>query len=492
MHKKVCLFLAILLTASACISCSTQKAETIDTSVSISENADIETTEETKQDHLPDNMDLQGRTMCFLAQTEDFATNEILVEELTGEGINDAVFMRNSNVCQRLNVSIEQELISSGAHNEATKKLTNLVSAGSDDFDLFCSNVGHTSSAAANGMFNELTKLTYLELTQPYWSQGFNMNASIGGKQYICTGPMALGFYRYLMVGLFNKSMFDRYGIAYPYETVLAGTWTMEVQNALAEQFYVDTNGDNKQDETDTYGFYTRANTDTAINDGYWASLNLRAITKDEKDAYVYNIDIENFVNGLDKVLILINGNGTYKNSTNDDAIYKHFAEGKAAMINARLHKVEENVLREMEDEYGILPLPKADETQDSYYSLAQDQFLVYGIPLSVDVSGLEDIGMFLEAYASESYKVVQPAYYETALTSKYINDQESVAMLDIIVENLYIEPTIMYISSFSFNVMTMREILRDGENTIASKIAANQSAMNKAVEELNAFYFEE
>lgn len=490
-NRTLALLLAMLLATAGCLhSCGSTETETEKTP-----ETTLQTETETEDPHLddlPETMDLGGRTMRFLVQTEEYASNEILVEELTGEVINDAVFTRNSNLSQRLNVSIEQDLTTTGSYDTATRRLSNLVTAGSDDFDLFCSNSGNTSAVATTGVLTELTGLTYLDLSKEYWSQGFNETATIGHKQYFCTGPMALGFYRYLMVELFNKSMFDRYEIEYPYETVLAGTWTMEAQNALAEQFYVDTNGDGNRDAEDTYGFYTRANNDTSINDGYWASLDLRTITKDENDAYVYNVDVESFVNGLDKLLILMKGNGSYTAAENDDAIYKHFAQGQTAMINARLYKVEDEVLRNMEDEYGVLPLPKADAAQENYYSLAQDQFLVYGIPLSVAQDGLEDIGMFLEAYASESYLVVRPAYYETALTVKYMNDKESSAMLDIVANNMYIDPAILYIATFNFNVGTLREILKNGENTIASKIASTQKAMTASVQELNEFYMGE
>lgn len=490
-NRTLALLLAMLLATAGCLnSCGSTETES-----EMTPETTLQTETETEDPHLddlPETMDLGGRIMRFLAQTEVYASNEILVEELNGEIINDAVFNRNSNLCQRLNVSIEQDLTTTGGYDAATRRLSDLVMAGSDDFDLFCSNSGNTSAVATTGVLTELTGLTYLDLSKEYWSQGFNETATIGHKQYFCTGPMALGFYRYLMVELFNKSMFDRYEIEYPYETVLAGEWTMEAQNVLAEQFYVDTNGDGSRDAEDTYGFYTRANNDTSINDGYWASLDLRTITKDENDAYVYDIDEENFVNGLDKLFMLMKGSGSYTEAENDDAIYKHFAQGKTAMINARLFKVEDEVLRNMEDEYGVLPLPKADATQESYYSLAQDQFLVYGIPLSVAQDGLEDIGIFLEAYASESYLVVRPAYYETALTVKYMNDIESSAMLDIVANNMYIDPAILYIGTFNFNVITLRGILKSGENTIASKIASSQKAMTTSVEKLNEFYMGE
>ena len=488
MKRTLSLLLALLLAESMCLAgCGGSGSET-----AAETDAAVQTETETEDpwlDDLPDTMDLGGRTMRFLVQTEDFATNEVLVEDMTGEVINDAVFTRNSNVSERMNAAIEQELITTGGFDAATKQLTNLVTAGSDDFDLFCSNSYNTALLALNGILTELTQLQHLDLTKEYWSQGFNETASVGGKQYICTGPMALGFYRYLMVGLFNKTMFDQYTVEYPYETVLSGGWTLDAQNKLAEMFYVDTNGDGARDADDIYGFYTRANNDTSINDGYWASVDLRTISKDENGYYVYDVNQEKFVNGLDNLLVLMKGSGSFTNAANDEAIYKKLAESGAAMINARLHKVEDEILRDMEADYGVLPLPKADENQAEYYSLAQDQFLVYAIPLSVAADGLEDIGMFLEAYASESFNVVRPAYYETALTAKYMNDAESAAMLDLVADSMYIDPAILYLSYFNLNVGTLRNILKQGENTIASQIASTQKNMETSVEKLNEAY---
>ena len=489
--QMVSLLLAALLTCGSCMTGCGDATEETAPAVESPEAAVPEETEPEDPwlDDLPDTMDLNGRTMRFLVRTEDFAANEIAVDEMTGEIINDAVFTRNSNVFERLNVNIEQELIRGGADDGAAKQITNVVTAGSDDYDLFCSNAYTTALLAVNGILTELTQLEYLDLSKDYWSQGFNETASIGGKQFFCTGPMALGFYRYLMVGLFNKSMFDRFGVAYPYDTVLEGGWTLEAQNTLAQIFYTDTNGDGVRDADDTYGFYTRASNDTSINDGYWGSLNLRTISKDADGYYVCDINQENFVNGLDKLLVLMKGSGSYSEGENDTAIHKKFSEGTVAMCNARLHMVEDDKLRNMEEDYGVLPLPKADEAQENYYSLAQDQFLIYGIPLSVNPAGLEDIGMFLEAFASESYNVVRPAYYETALTAKYMNDAESAAMLDLVAENMYIDPAILYLSYFNLNVGTLRNILKAGENTIASTIASNQKAMNKMVDRLNTSY---
>ncbi len=166
------------------------------------------------------------------------------------------------------------------------------------------------------------------------------------------------------------------------------------------------------------------------------------------------------------------------------------FNEGLSAMTVARLHVVEEGRFLEMEYEYGIIPMPKANEAQPDYYSYDQDQFLVYGIPKSVPVEEAEDMGMFLEAYASESYNTIKPAYYETALTVKYVNDAESAAMLDMIVEGMTIDPANMYLGMITFNAPSLlRDILMKNENTAASMIASSKASVQTNIEKINEAY---
>ncbi|MBQ7719051.1 MAG: hypothetical protein IJT56_00575, partial [Clostridia bacterium] len=313
--------------------------------------------------------------------------------------------------------------------------------------------------------------------------------ASINGRLYLVTGPMSLGFYRYLMINVFNKNMFERAGIEMPYKAVLDGKWTLDMQNSIASQFYADINGDGTRDAGDQYGFVTRAMSDTSINDGYWSSLNLRTISKDESGYYIMDIDVDTFATAIDHLLALMKGDGTDNMCDNDDDIYKRFSSGLSAMSNGRLHVVESGEFRDMEDDYGLLPMAKATEAQDRYYTLAQDQVIVYGIPLTVPEDRTESIGVFLEAFASESYATVKPAYYEIALTEKYMNDEESKQMLNLITDSLYIDPAILYLSMSPINVNTLRTLLSKGENNIASTLAKQEKSMQKFIDRVNKAY---
>ena len=68
--------------------------------------------------------------------------------------------------------------------------------------------------------------------------------------------------------------------------------------------------------------------------------------------------------------------------------------------------------LRNMKDDYGILPYPKYDES-DEYRSSARNIHNAFSMPVT---TSHEDIAVaVLEALSSEKYETVLPAYFETA-----------------------------------------------------------------------------
>ncbi|MCR5262351.1 MAG: hypothetical protein K6D94_00640, partial [Clostridiales bacterium] len=165
------------------------------------------------------------------------------------------------------------------------------------------------------------------------------------------------------------------------------------------------------------------------------------------------------------------------------------FFQGRAAMRNASVGFAESANARNMEDDYGFLPMAKATEEQSEYYSLDQDQFIVYGVPLTVPDDRTGNMGIFIEAFASESYATVRPAYYEIALTQKYMNDEESIQMLDIVTNSMLVDPAILYLTMSPINIYFLRDIINKGQNTAASDFAKQEKSFNKFIEKVNKAY---
>jgi hypothetical protein len=88
--------------------------------------------------------------------------------------------------------------------------------------------------------------------------------------------------------------------------------------------------------------------------------------------------------------------------------------------------------LGDMDDDYGIVPFPKWKPEQKSYY-VAPDGSRI-AVPLSCSAD-LELVCVIKEALAVESLNFVYPAYYEFALKNRYVRDEDSIHMLEIITQ---------------------------------------------------------
>lgn len=90
---------------------------------------------------------------------------------------------------------------------------------------------------------------------------------------------------------------------------------------------------------------------------------------------------------------------------------------------------------------------------------------------------------------ASDSHNRVIPAYYETALTTKYARDQDSVTSLQTIFSNVYLDSGWVYsLNLNSFPQNTLREpVWRNGVSTatiIARMIKLSSRFLDKVMED--------
>ena len=157
---------------------------------------------------------------------------------------------------------------------------------------------------------------------------------------------------------------------------------------------------------------------------------------------YSIDYDTEKLIDIVTNVQnMLFRNEGVYcvgKSGTEDGSdktvIISQFAAGNAAMCTTMIFQIENYLTpNNFEPEYGIAPIPKYNDTQEEYYTHVQDQLSVMGIVSTVSQDDLPMVGAVMETIAEQSYKHVFPAYYENALSYKYLTDPEAVEMLNYI-----------------------------------------------------------
>ena len=165
-------------------------------------------------------------------------------------------------------------------------------------------------------------------------------------------------------------------------------------------------------------------------------------------------------VKAIEKVYDLYwNGTGSYITTDYFEPIQK-FVDGNSVFLTTYIGQAFAN-LREMRDDFVILPYPKFSEEQTRYLTGVLDSYSVLGIP--VTVKDPDFASLITEAMNIESYKSLYPVYYEEALRNKYTSLEQPVELIDILIQGR----TFDFITPFSWNITGMAWLFRD---TIAAK----------------------
>ncbi|MGM9626288.1 MAG: hypothetical protein ACI3XM_11355 [Eubacteriales bacterium] len=395
------------------------------------------------------------------------------VEAETGDLLDDAAYQRNRTIEDRFNCDIVYNMLS-GSGSEPADAIRNTVAAGDDAYQLGIVHPYIGLSGLITGAYVlDMSNIPNLNYDKPWWNATFNKALSIGNIL-----PCASSDFIYFNSGCiyFNKELAGKYNIEDPYQLVYEGKWTWDKLAELAVGVASDLNGDGKMDTSDQYG-YSIINNHRMIPVTY--SYGISPSSKSDGYITLENLGSDKMHEIVENYFRLIHENEGALLLSSDELI--PFRDGRVLF----LHYVTQNIkaLRDLEWDFGILPMPKYDEAQQDYYSLAQSNVMV--IPATV--SNTEFVGTIIEALSAYSYFHVLPALYETTFNNKYLRDEDSIAMFDIIKNSLIYDPLWNYNTSNNI-VYFLSTLMKNGSVDTASFYAANHES---AELELRKFFDE-
>lgn len=369
---------------------------------------------------------------------------DLYSESETGDVLKDAVYRRNLKVEEQFNIKITLE------HQNNTVVPTtvkNMVAAGDDAYDLVYIRTYESPSVVTAGYLTDFNELSYVNLRQPWWDRNAAESLSIGGKLYLAASDINVIDKDATAVITFNKKMAADLNLPDLYYIVLDGKWTIDKMASLYKNASQDVNGDGSMSLDDIWGFIAGRDVPTAFFNGAGSTF----ASKDENDMPVYTFESEYNYAVADKIIEIMSDKTSFYNhhtgtdaaAVTDDNEYRQlFENGRGLFFWTRLDDV--TAMRASETDFGILPTPKYQETQDRYYNLVSIHTAgLMSVPTSA--GDLERTSVILESMAFESNSTVQPAYKDVALKGKYVRDEESLAMLDIIFESRVFDIGIVY-----------------------------------------------
>lgn len=416
-------------------------------------------------------VDMKGDDFVALGRNDaGSSVTEIFREETSSDPLEDAVYRRNLAVSEMCKVNYIAKLVGSDAL--ATTVSTDLKS-GSGEYDIAFPDMRTAGSMATQQMLVDFNTLTYVDLDADWWDQG-TRDMNISGRVLWMNSDINFMAHDVTFLTMFSKVMAEKQGLGNLYETVENQEWTLDVFSSYAKKVSADADGNGKYDENDHYGMI---GTSTLGYTMFYAS-ELRFVACDE-DGEPYlamtNSDLIKASNLLDKLLdLLYTGHSTYIVAPGKEQVAKEMFSKNQGLFYVECTGYIVG-LRDMSDDFGVLPMPKYDSAQEKYATYVNAVGSTMVVPQGA--KNFEDMSKVIETMAVLSGKSVIPTYYELVLKRKTVRDEESAGMLDIIFSNR------IYDLSCYYEKLGLMHVFQQAVNEKNASFSSRYSAAAKKAE---------
>ncbi len=435
---------------------------------------------ETADPLLPaDVKDLGGRTYHLLYPT---SRNYIAAEEQNGNGLNDALYRRDQETEDALNVDIVLAKVS--AIGDVFPAVQAAVAAGDAAYDFV---VNHVNSNlvryASDNVAADWNTVPHVDFTKPYWHADIIDSLSVNGKApYACSDICIIE----TVIMLSNKKLASDLHLGSLYDLVYEGKWTWDKLAELSGAVRADINGDTVYDEKDRYGIVINCSSSQWMLRDIPSSCGL-FIYKNDAKGLELTVGEEKTGDVLKKITALFNGGGGYVfKEKGTDLKYSAELFGQGNYLTYFVPSISAPAtFNDLPFDYGILPLPKYDEAQEKYLTLSWANNLIIPVNADKDVSGLVS-----EWMSYFGYQFLRPVFYDSLLSTRFAQDTESMDMLDIIFSNLVFDPGINFKSKNFYSYFDDLVIANNSDfaSFYASSLTSEESYLKSLNDSFTAF----
>ena len=209
MHTRISasILAAALLATTSLMSCGGSDTPTETTTGASTETTTAGTTSYYDTLDLPN---FNGETFTILCRTD--IKSEVYSESENGEVVNDAVYLRNLNVQDRLGATLEIVDVPGDWANKDSfiQYVSSSILSNDDAFQLILGYMNYMPPTILDGLYLDINTLPNINLDNPWWVSGFNDNVTINGKMYMAMGDMCWSMLQYAFCGYANKTVLEQ------------------------------------------------------------------------------------------------------------------------------------------------------------------------------------------------------------------------------------------------------------------------------------------
>ncbi len=430
----VVMLLLTLVTAVACADSGDDKPDDTTPSGGVADTTPALGGEDTtpgdglEADDLPDDLDFGQESIDFLAWNQ--GVTEYFAEEQNGDAVNDAIYYRNITVEERLGVKLNFEVIpgNSGAFRDYCQTVMTTVNSGDHSYDALACYLRSAGVLTLQHGLEDLLSVDYVNFDKPWWPSSLTELNTVNDKMFFMSGDIATSLLYQMMFMIYNTELGTDLDLENPQALALDGKWTQDVLFTMATNVYADLDASGNKSEGDRYGLfaYLHPNLDIFY---MGAGMNYLDPTEDGELKLSDDILSEKSYGIIDKLnaLFYSSNDGYYADDISEDAV---LMAGNALFYNITGQLLTQTFYNS-DMSYSILPSPKYDEAQADYLTPVAFTHSMYCIPISASNANMT--GAVLECMASEGYRQVTPALFESSFKYKYSQGENDAKMFEFI-----------------------------------------------------------
>ena len=423
MKRNISFFLLLAMLMAGCGSGNAQTDETN----AVSNDTDAVTeavTEDPYLDNLPADLRFDGKTFDIytyqggnLAATVGRNYYNLAVHEENGDVLNDAGYRVTTEVEERFGITLT--CAESNDTAIAVPTMKKLLLAGDSTYELFMPfTLENFVPLLSENLLYDIASLEHVDLTREYYVQDAIELYTVADKVITITGSYAMP--SSLPLGyLYNKKAAADLDIENMYDLVRSGAWTHDKFMEIIRDTYRDLNGNGKPDDGDFYGYHTYG-----VGPQYLYCSYDGTTVKADGDGFKFGFDSEHAVRIMEKVIAL----RTDRNAGYYDK-WDVFFGGNALFC---FYLSGPDPLRDLDFDFGLLPVPKLDENQEQYRIFSSGGMLV--VPIHQEDANMT--GAIIEALYATAHKYMPEAITEHYIEGKLLQSEDDIEMFRLLNSN--------------------------------------------------------
>lgn len=367
----------------------------------------------------------------------------VCYEETVGEGLDAAIYRRNTKLEELYDVKISQSLV-----DDVDLVLSDIKKTGDRKYDLVFHLVGKVGNAAIKGHLLDMNTVEYIDFTKPYWENQINDSLAVADRVYFAGSDFSLRDKSRAYVLSYNKNLAAENGIPDIAEAVWSGKWTLDLMTEYADIVDSDLNKDGERKiSDDRFGLVAD---DIKMFSGLVYGMGNTIIGRDGENKMTLVVEGDKMKGSIDRAIALF-CNDTYSCYDEDgrtDAA-ACWTEERALFAESFLGSVV-SYYESCDFDFALLPMPKFDESQNGYYTVTDESAMLFGIPYvckDPDFSGFMAEALSAEA-TDTSFKAYRNEIYN-------FNIPENEDVLDLIIDGIRYDAALVYSIYGIYDIMS-------------------------------------